>query len=159
MNPSPDYLSQMLSRDSERIEELEQILVREREALERRDVEALSTLIDAKNNAMASLGQSALERQGWLEAAGLNADQQGWQQWLAREPETRSQQADWQQLGERFAHCRELNEINGKIIRRAQQTMEQLLMLMRGQSNEAPSLYNAQGRPGSGGDSNSLAKA
>lgn len=159
MNPSPDYLNQMLAQDNARVDELEELLTRERQVLEQRDAEALVPLIDAKNTAMAALGENALERQGWLEAAGLTPSHENWQEWLERDPEARASQPDWDRLAQRFAHCREMNEINGKIIRRAQQTMEQLLKLLRGQSNEGPSLYNAQGRSGPSGGSNSLAKA
>lgn len=159
MTPSPDYLDQMLARDNARVDELEELLSRERQALEQRDTETLAPLIDAKNAAMAALGESALERQGWLEAAGLTPNHDNWQAWLERASETRARQADWDRLAQRFAHCREMNEINGKIIRRAQQTMEQLLKLLRGQNNDGPSLYNAQGRSGPSGGSQSLAKA
>lgn len=156
---SSEFVGQMLANDTQTIEQLRQVLLSEREALEQRNQEALPPLIEAKNQAMAALGEHALLRQGWLDAAGLSHDHQGWQQWLAQDPTTRAQQAQWRELAKQFEACRELNEINGKIIQRAQQTVGQLLNLMRGQNNEGPSLYNAQGRPGTQGGSQTLVKA
>ncbi len=159
MNPSPEFVSQMLAQDTQTIEQLRQILLNEREALERRDHEALPPLIEAKNQTMAALGEHALQRQSWLDAAGLEHNHQGWQQWLQQHPDTQAQQAQWEQLAAEFEACRELNDVNGKVIQRAQQTIGQLLNLLRGQNNDGPSLYNAQGRSGSQSGSQTLGKA
>ncbi len=156
---SPEFVHQMMVDDSQTIEQLRQILLREREALEQRDHEALPPLIDAKSQAMAALGEHALQRQSWLDASGFSHDHQGWQEWLEQHPDTHAQQAQWQTLAEQFEACRELNEINGKIIQRAQQTVGQLLNLLRGQNNDGPSLYNAKGRSGNSGGSQTLVKA
>lgn len=159
MTPSPDHVRQMLTQDTETIETLQQALQSEREALEQRNLEALPPLIETKNQAMAALGQHALERQSWLDAAQLPHNHQGWQQWLTQRPDTREQLESWQALADRFEHCRALNDINGKIIHRSQQTLGTLLDVLRGQSNDGPSLYNAQGRSGSQGGSQTLVKA
>lgn len=159
MTPSPEQVSDMLAQDTQNIEQLQQSLEQERSALEKRDAAALPPIIEAKNQLMAALGEHALQRQAWLDSAGLSRDHEGWQQWLEQRPETAAQLEQWQHLAGRFAHCRELNEINGKIIHRAQQTLGQMLNLMRGQNNEGPSLYNSQGRSGSSTGSQTLGKA
>ncbi len=159
MTPSAEQVSQMLAQDTQNIEQLQQSLEQERAALEQRDASALPPIIESKNQLMAALGEHALQRQAWLDNAGLSRDHEGWQQWLNQHPDTATQLPQWQHLAERFAHCRELNEINGKIIHRAQQTLGQMLNLMRGQNNEGPSLYNAQGRSGSSSGSQTLGKA
>ncbi|WP_347329498.1 flagella synthesis protein FlgN [Marinimicrobium locisalis] len=159
MTPSSEQVSQMLAQDIQSIEQLQQTLEQERAALEQRDLSALPPVIEAKNQLMAALGEHALQRQAWLDSTGLSRDHEGWQQWLKQRPETASQVEEWQHLAERFAHCRELNEINGKIIHRSQQTLGQMLNLMRGQNNEGPSLYDARGHSGSSGGSQTLGKA
>lgn len=159
MTPSAESVSQMLTQDTQTIEELRQVLLSEREALEQRNLDALPPLIDAKNRTMAALGEHALQRQSWLDAAKLPHDHEGWQQWLQQRPDTRAQAAQWQALADQFEACRALNEINGKIIQRSRQTVGTLLDLLRGQSTDGPSLYNAQGRSGSQGGSQTLVKA
>lgn len=159
MNPSPDLVSAMLTEDSDHIDQLRQLLAREREALEKREHASLTELIDAKNRHLAALGEHALQRQNWLRAANLSCDHQGWQQWLSQNSNLKAQTAAWETLAEQFRACREQNEINGKIISRAQHTLGQLFNLLRGQDNSAPDLYNARGRTGSGGGSQTLVKA
>ncbi|WP_123637587.1 flagella synthesis protein FlgN [Marinimicrobium koreense] len=159
MTPSAESVSQMLAHDAQAIEELSQVLLQEREALEQRDLDALPPLIDAKNRLMAALGEHALQRQSWLDAATLPHNHEGWQKWLHQRPDTRGQAPQWQELAEHFEACRALNDINGKIIQRSRQTVGTLLDLLRGQSNDGPSLYNAQGRSGPQGGSQTLVKA
>ncbi|MGD8177326.1 flagella synthesis protein FlgN [Marinimicrobium sp. ARAG 43.8] len=159
MTPSPDYLREMLTLDQQRIDQLETLLEQEREALEQRHHETLSGLIDTKQQLMAALGEHARQRQSWLEAAGLNRDHEGWQRWLQQRPDGQAQIPQWQALATRFEHCKTLNDINGKIIQRAQSSLGQLLKLMRGQTTDGPSLYNAQGQSGGAGESQTLGKA
>lgn len=159
MTPSPEQVSAMLAEDSERIEQLQQLLEQEREILEKRDHQALADLLEHKNRLLAELGQHALQRQNWLRSARLSCDHDGWLRWLEQHPHLQSQKAQWNQLAERFHHCREQNEINGKVLARAQHTNSTLLNLLRGQSQSAPELYNAKGRAGSAGQSQPLTKA
>lgn len=159
MTPSPELVSDMLAQDQSDIEQLQQLLEREREALAQRDHSALPELIETKSQRLSALGKHALQRQNWLRSAGLSCDHEGWLHWLDQNPALRSQRDDWDALAERFRHCREQNEINGKIIARAQHTLERLLDVMRGQPEGAPELYNAKGRAGNVGGSGTLIKA
>lgn len=159
MKPSPDLVSAMLTEDVAYIEQLRQLLERERAALEARQHTLLPELIEGKNQLLAALGQHALQRQNWLRSANLEANHEGWLKWLSQNPKTHGQAEQWNSLADQFRACRELNEINGKIINRAQQTMGQLLNLLRGQDNSAPELYNAKGQPGGGSGSQTLVKA
>lgn len=159
MKPSPELVSAMLTEDADAIEQLRQLLEHERACLEARDHTALPEVIERKNQLLAALGQHALQRQNWLRSAGLSCDHEGWLQWLSQHPQTRAQSDEWTQLAEQLQACRELNDVNGKIISRAQQTLGQLLNLVRGQENGAPDLYNAKGQAGHGRDSQTLVKA
>lgn len=159
MSPSPELVSAMLAQDQTDIEQLHQLLEREREALARRDHAALPELIEDKTRRLSALGEHALQRQNWLRSAGLSCDHEGWLRWLDQNPATRAQRDDWTALAERFRHCREQNETNGKIIARAQHTLGRLLDVMRGQEEGTPELYNAKGRAGNAGSSGTLIKA
>jgi len=159
MTPSPELVSAMLTQDQSDIEQLQQLLDSEREALAQRDHAALPELIERKSRCLSALGEHALQRQNWLRAAGLSCDHQGWLNWLEHSRETRAQRDDWEALAEAFRQCREQNEINGKIIARAQHTLGRLLDVMRGQQEGAPELYNAKGRAGNAGGSGTLIKA
>jgi len=159
MTPSPELVSAMLTKDQTDIEQLQQLLELEREALAKRDHGALPELIEGKSLRLSALGEHALQRQNWLRSAGLSCDHKGWLHWLDQNPGTRTQRDDWEALAERFRHCREQNEINGKIIARAQHTLGRLLDVIRGQEEGAPELYNAKGRAGNTGGSGTLIKA
>ena len=158
--PSQEQLRALLAQDSANLDKLQALLEEERQALETRQHDQLPTLIDAKTQALDALAETAALRRHWLRAAGMSPDQRHWQQWLKNYPQGANLADAWQDITERMDACRQLNEINGKVMGRAQQALGRLLGLLRGQEARTHTqLYDQRGQASGKGDSQTLVKA
>lgn len=137
-------LHQMLAQDSSAIQQLKQLLIDEREQLAQRKQDRLAIIAEQKTILVGQLSHNSKQRQKVLNALNLPANAQGWDLLLQRNTTTLPLRADWQLLVSEFEECQELNDINGKMIARSQQTLNHLLNLLRGKVATA-SLYTAQG--------------
>ncbi len=137
-------LSQMLAQDSVAIQQLKQLLLDEREQLAQRKQEQLAAIAEQKTTLVNQLSHNSKQRQSILTALNLPTNTEGWDIFLQRNTITLPLRADWQRLVGEFEECQELNDINGKMIARSQQTLNHLLNLLRGKVATA-SLYTAQG--------------
>ncbi|WP_163834430.1 flagella synthesis protein FlgN [Spartinivicinus ruber] len=154
-------LQQQLSSDLTTLSQLTELLEQEQHALRERDLEQLNQLLTTKNECLNRLGHTAQNRSELLKQAGFTPNDAGLEQWLVSLPS--SQQADsrksWQSVKSRLAYCQTLNEINGCVINRLQQTLHQLLTIYRGQSQASIKLYGAQGDTSAYQDSQILGTA
>jgi len=137
-------LRQMIAQDSAAIAQLKQLLAHEREQLEQRKQEALPRIVEQKSALLDLLNNSAKQRQQILTTLGLPTNANGWDMFLQRNTATLPLRDEWKILVSDFADCQKMNDINGKMIARSQQTLNHLLGLLRGKV-AAPSLYTAQG--------------
>ena len=152
------FLHEMLAQDAAAIAQLKQLLEQERGLLEQRKQEELPPIIEQKSMLADQLNQTARQRQHILEAVDLPATAQGWDLFLQRNASTMSLINDWRMLVAEFEACKKMNEINGKMVARSQQTLNHLLDLLRGKG-VAPSLYTAQGMKAQYTSSYTVAKA
>src|SRR5690606_20887502 len=104
------------------------------------------------------LGHNSKQRQKILIALNLPTNASGWDLFLQRNVTTLPLREEWQRLIVEFEECQTLNEINGKMITRSQQTLNHLLNLLRGKVAGA-SLYTAQGLKDEKTSSFTVAKA
>jgi len=137
-------LRQMIAQDSAAIAQLKQLLAHEREQLEQRKQEALPRIVEQKSALLDLLNNSAKQRQQILTTLGLPTNANGWDMFLQRNTATLPLRDEWKILVSDFEDCQKMNDINGKMIARSQQTLNHLLGLLRGKV-AAPSLYTAQG--------------
>lgn len=137
-------LRQMIAQDSTAIVQLKQLLAHEREQLEQRKQDELPRIVEQKSALLDLLNNSAKQRQQILTTLGLPTNSNGWDMFLQRNTATLPLRDDWKILVSDFADCQKMNDINGKMIARSQQTLNHLLGLLRGKV-AAPSLYTAQG--------------
>jgi flagellar biosynthesis protein FlgN len=151
-------LRQMIAQDSDAIAQLKQLLIRERELLEQRKQEGLQEIIEQKAAAVDLLNNSAKFRQQILATLGLPTNANGWDTFLQRNTATMPLRDDWKILVSDFEECQKMNDVNGKMIARSQQTLNHLLSLLRGKV-AAPSLYTAQGTQTQHTSSYTVAKA
>lgn len=158
MSISPTFVEQMIAQDTNAIQQLKALLVRERSLLEKRQHEELPDIITQKDQLLDTLAQSAKQRQQLLQNLGLKTDVQTWQDLLSAHAALVNLRAPWQTLTEEFAECQRLNDINGKMIARSKQTLGNLLNILRGQV-AAPQLYNQNGATTNGSSTHTLAKA
>lgn len=151
-------LRQMLAQDSTAITHLKQLLIQERELLEQRKQDGLQEIIQQKANIVDQLNSSAKIRQQILTALALPANASGWDIFLQRNTITLPLRDEWKSLIAEFEECQTMNDVNGKLIARSQQTLNHLLNLLRGKV-AAPSLYTAQGTQTQYTSSYTVAKA
>lgn len=153
-----NLLRQMHAQDSSAIQQLKQLLIIEREQLAQRKQEQLSSIAEQKTVLVDQLNHNTKQRTAVLKALNLQTNAQGWDLFLQRNTATLPLREEWQQLITEFEECQELNDINGKLIARSQQTLNHLLNLLRGKVATA-SLYTAQGLKSEQTSSFTVAKA
>lgn len=158
MSVNPQLVGTMLQHDLDAARELISLLGTERELLETRQHDALPALIEQKNTHLHLLDHHAGERHAVLQNLGLKASAEGWETLLQRDPALATHLPLWQEVKEAVSECKRLNDINGKLINRSQQTLVRLLDLVRGKT-AAPELYNAAGASTATPYSNTVAKA
>ncbi len=151
-------LQQMLAQDSAAVAQLKQLLVQERQLLEQRKQDGMQEIINQKATAVDQLNNSAKIRHHILTTLGLKTNAEGWDMFLQRNALTISMRDDWKNLTSEFAECQKMNDVNGKMIARSQQTINHLLNLLRGKA-PAPSLYTAKGTQTQQAASYTVAKA
>ena len=151
-------LRQMIAQDSAAITQLKQLLTHEREQLEQRKQDELPRIIEQKANLLDQLNNSAKQRQQILTTLGLPTNAKGWDLFLQRNTATLPLRDDWKLLVSEFEDCQTMNDINGKMISRSQQTLSHLIGLLRGKV-ASPSLYTAQGTKTQYTSSYTVAKA
>ncbi len=137
-------LRDMIAQDSAALAQLKQLLALEREQLEQRKQDELPRIVEQKAILLDQLNTNAKQRQQVLTTLGLPANAEGWDQFLQRNATTQPLVDDWKLVVSEFEDCQKMNDINGKMISRSQQTLNHLLGLLRGKV-AAPSLYTAQG--------------
>lgn len=153
-----NLLRQMHAQDSSAIQQLKQLLIDEREQLAQRKQDQLSIIAEQKTILVDQLNHNSKQRTAVLTALNLPTNAQGWDLFLQRNTATLPLREDWQRLVVEFEECQQLNDINGKLIARSQQTLNHLLNLLRGKVATA-SLYTAQGLKSEQTSSFTVAKA
>ncbi len=131
---TPEFLGQELSRLHAHTSVLLDLLECEREVLINRDVEALKEVIDRKEVACRTLASA----QAQFEARSIS-------DLLSEIPIGQRSDLDkqYEQLIVLIERCKHLNQVNGKITHRSQQSNLALLKMLSGEVNP---LYEQHGR-------------
>jgi len=158
MSLNAQFLRDMLTQDTNYVEQLKALLLKEHELLKQRQTEGMQEIVSQKDHILGNLSFTAKQREQLLRSAGLSTDLIGWQAFLGRDPTTLSLIPGWQLLTNEFIECQTANEINGKMINRSKQTLSHLLNLIRGQV-AAPSLYTQKGATTNHSSTHTVAKA
>ena len=150
-------IHQAIIHDLHASRELLDLLEQEREAMEQRNRKELTDIVSAKTECMQRIDQQAVCRYHILENLHREGSEQEWKA-LVLEQTNDAIKEDWQQLIDTLHQCRHLNEVNGRLISRGQQTLGKLLSILRGQL-DPPQLYNQRGTPESRNSTYSVTKA
>ena len=124
----PASLTAVMQAQLKALTRIEDILERERVALEERDADGLLAVAEAKNDALADLGD--LERKRKALSASLDD----------------SHLAELRLIAGR---CRQMNSRNAALLNTQQQHVSRLLSLLRGGADYRPAGYDASGRAAS----------
>lgn len=144
---SPRSMQEHLLDDIRRTDDLLTLLNRELELLKSRENQQQQhMLIEEKHQLAEQLEASAQQRKQWLAQyvpQSENSPKEQWREFLVQlgGPELIKL---WDALKEKMQRCQAQNEINGRLIHRGQQSLKQLIGLLKGQV-ETPKLYNTKG--------------
>jgi len=158
MSLNIQLLRDMLAQDSNAIQQLKALLIKERELLEQRELEGMQEIVSQKDRLLGNLSYTAKQREQLLRSVGLTTDLAGWKAFLERDALTLNLIPAWQTLTDEFTECQAANEVNGKMINRSKQTLSHLLNLIRGQV-ASPSLYTQKGATTNHSSTHTVAKA
>lgn len=152
-----DSLVPLLNNDASQLASLEQILKEERTALETRNAEALQQAVERKAQTVRLIQDNAKAKSQLFAKHGLPVSPQHIKAALAK-----LQREDvltlWDQVKAQLDHCQFLNEINGRIVSRSQQSVGRLMDILRGKDQQQK-LYGQNGRGNALGSSHLLAHA
>ncbi|MCV6625672.1 MAG: flagellar protein FlgN [Cellvibrionaceae bacterium] len=119
------------------------LLEKEQTALQERDNESLRSLLEEKTALLNTLDAGAAQRTEILRDLKQPTDRYAWES-LIDALGNKDLKEHWHDLKDTINECQQLNEINGKIIARSQQTVQRLLQIMRGEDMQQH-LYGERG--------------
>lgn len=160
---TPQFAQQLLavlSRHLEGTKRLLQYLDAEKSAIEKRDYDAYYAIVENKKQTLVSIESTERERHSLLHSIGYEIDKAGFEAFVRKIPATWQTRFNdvWNNLSQNLKRCRDLNEVNGKVLLHAQLASERLLQVIKGvRPNET--VYRANGRAHAGASHRSLATA
>jgi len=155
--PLKNNIESLLQIDLKHAQRLVEVLQLERSCLKKRDPETLAALIEEKNQLLEKLNQSAQIRSQWLNQLGYDTSLKAWEDVIEQQKDE-ALSLLWGQLQQSISTGQELNEINGRLIGRSQQTLLKLLSILRG-NNSAPQLYGSDGNTQNNSESQCFTEA
>ncbi|MBX2859448.1 MAG: flagellar protein FlgN [Cellvibrionaceae bacterium] len=150
-------IEQQINEDIKACQALLKLLDQEQQALKTRDADVLDTIIKDKAIHLSQLEQSAATRQHWSQTQGVAPNAEAWTHMLNQQQGSKLAEK-WQQLKQLLQNCREINEINGKLLTRSEEIFTRVSGILRGQ-NQRVSLYGSSGRTTSGSNSQKMGEA
>lgn len=143
MKPTRNWsaLQQTLQQDTESSQQLLQLMLDERKALEERDYTAFEALIKPKQTLLAQLEQNVAARRAWLSQHRIANDTDALQLAETEAPETA---AYWRSTADIWRECQTANQINEQISRRTRAIVGHVLDALRGQHQQS-AVYDAKG--------------
>jgi flagella synthesis protein FlgN len=121
------------------------LLKQEQENLANGDVDALAPIIQRKNAIAIELTAFAKQRNASLAANGLGADRAGIDAWCERHPTDTRTRENWSRILTLANEARELNRVNGELIKIRMQHNAQALDALLGAS-QSLNLYGPDGQ-------------
>ncbi len=121
------------------------LLKEEQEVLTAGNADALPGIAERKTATAQQLTPLAAARNAELSRQGLAADRAGMEAWLASHPGDRTVKQSWEKLQALTAEAKELNRLNGELIRLRMQHNTQLLETLLAATHRQD-LYGADGQ-------------
>lgn len=135
-----NILLNLIETDLKHAKQLEEILENIKLTLGERQVKTLHSLIESQQPVLAAMHQTAQRRTEILQKMGLEDKPDDWQKVLDKFTLNDA----WQPLQQTLTRCKNLNEINQRVITRNRQSVGRLIDIFRGEYGQ-PTLYNAEG--------------
>lgn len=151
---SATSMRQLLEKDLINATNLENLLLGEREQLEKRDIGALSNTLIEKAQLLADIEANDDTRRKLLASVNQAADNNGLREYCKQE----GMEVLYKDLLKSLQQCSDLTNVNGAIVHRSKLSNRHMLDIMQGKSSQ-PSVYTNHGDARKTADSRAIAKA
>ena len=131
--------------EAQTVEEFVDLLKLEQSSLSRGDTDKLPKYAEQKLEFAARLNELAAQRNAALAALGLGSDRAGADAWCAKHPEEEPATRAWATVLALAGEARELNRLNGELIRLRMQYNVKALEALRGGARSLD-LYGPDGQ-------------
>lgn len=123
---------ELLKQDLQTLSELEEILLHERESLEKNELDHLDKLTNKKTPLLVQLEANAAAKSAWVRGCKLPLPR------LLELLESKAPAAMslYRQCNSRIKAVHQLNEVNGRIVATSHQRVEKLMSIIRGQGQQ-----------------------
>lgn len=151
----------LLEQESQLCTRLLSALNAELEALKLRDTSALEHAVEDKQGCVSALELNEQALFQLLSHSGFSGDANGFQQFLdslAASGDPCNIRNQWEILNGKIAQCRDLNQVNGRILNVSMANTQQVLNLLNGR-DPVTSSYNHSGKADDNDSNHSLAIA
>lgn len=133
----------MIQQDLATSRQLLALLEKESDSTQARDYALMSQLLKEKTPLLEQLKINAQQRSNWLSSLNCTPDENNWNKLLQSLNNTDIEK-QWKNVKDTIEHCQKINNVNGKLISRGNQSHERLLQIMRGKTQQAD-IYDARG--------------
>jgi flagella synthesis protein FlgN len=137
-------LATIIAAEADLVSAFVLLLKDEQEALKAGKADALPAIVERKTDTVRKLAPVSSARNAELSRAGLAPDRAGIDAWLAKRPMDKDVRLQWTKLQTLAAEAKELNRVNGELIRIHMQSNSQALETLLSTSNRQE-LYSADG--------------
>lgn len=151
---------ELLKTDLAKTDQLVQYLEAEKSAIQERDFDSYTSLLSKKKHLLIEIESIDRNRQALMVEMGFPGDKEGFHNFLNHVPSAWKTKFEdlWNALATTLNRCKDLNQINGKILLHAQIATDRLMQMIKGVSpNET--VYRANGRKSQGANQRMLATA
>ncbi|GHU06331.1 flagellar synthesis protein FlgN [Betaproteobacteria bacterium] len=136
---------EIVTSEADSVEQFIRLLEQEKTLLSSGRTEALAAAVEEKERLAAKLNDLTQQRGRYLLDQGFSPDRKGMESWSARHPEQKKTAAAWNRTLSLTAQAKELNRLNGQLIRlHMEHTGQALDILLRRESKL--DLYGPDGR-------------
>lgn len=137
-------LADILAAEAGAVSAFVSLLEQEQEALKAGDADALPAIVDQKAAAARQLAPISASRNTELARCGLSGDRDGMLAWLDKHPQDGAARRHWETLQALAAEARELNRVNGELIRMRMNHNAQMLETLLASNRQ--DFYGADGQ-------------
>lgn len=140
-----DVLASIVEQEAAAVRRFIDLLQEEQTALGQGAIEGLTDLVERKTLVAKQLSEIAARRNATLSAAGCAADRAGIDNWLISHPQDQKTRSAWSEVLTLATEARELNRLNGELIKTRMQHNTNSLEALLGASRPL-SLYGPDGQ-------------
>lgn len=138
-------LAEIIAAEADVVSAFVLLLTEEQEVLKAGSPDALSGIIERKTEVARKLAPLAAARNTELARGGCTADRPGIDAWMDKHPGDKGVRQHWEKLQTLAAEAKELNRVNGELIRLRMQNNAQALEALLATANRQD-LYGADGQ-------------